>query len=180
MLNFFKPISGSTKHPAPHPQKKPKLSSRATADQFHKDNCVSAVPTPLSTRTAPSDLSEEQRKDVHGVISEQRSRPASPAFQSSGTNGAAHFTVLSANTGSVKTCSSSQTVHEAHLQGTDSNGSQIAVNHVRRFKGMPYTPDAGAISFLTNMGFEQQHAIRALKVTQGHIERAANWLLSGM
>lgn len=73
-----------------------------------------------------------------------------------------------------------QTDAEELLQG--SNGSSInpSMAPVRRFKGVPYAPDADSTQFLTNMGFSQDQAIRALKVTQGNIERAANWLLSGM
>ena len=41
-------------------------------------------------------------------------------------------------------------------------------------------PDANSVAFLTNMGFGNDQAVRALKVTQGNIERAANWLLSGL
>lgn len=64
----------------------------------------------------------------------------------------------------------------AHKQ-TSSNGTQALAPPVRRFKG-PYMPDTESIAFLTNMGFANDQAVRALKVTQGNIERAANWLLS--
>lgn len=59
-------------------------------------------------------------------------------------------------------------------------GIQPSTAPIRRFKGVPYMPDANSIAFLTNMGFGNDQAVRALKVTQGNIERAANWLLSGL
>ena len=60
------------------------------------------------------------------------------------------------------------------------SGIQTNAAPVRRFKGVPYMPDSNSIAFLTNMGFGNDQAVRALKVTQGNIERAANWLLSGL
>lgn len=60
------------------------------------------------------------------------------------------------------------------------SGIQTNAAPVRRFKGVPYIPDSNSIAFLTNMGFGNDQAVRALKVTQGNIERAANWLLSGL
>ena len=68
-----------------------------------------------------------------------------------------------------------QTAQEDQLKRSSINPS---VGPVRRFKGVPYAPDPGSIEFLTNMGFSHDHAVRALKITQGNIERAANWLLS--
>lgn len=73
-----------------------------------------------------------------------------------------------------------QCERDEHLQRSDSGSVNPSMAPVRRFKGVPYAPDADSIQFLTNMGFSQEQAIRALKVTQGNIERAANWLLSGM
>lgn len=73
-----------------------------------------------------------------------------------------------------------QTDQEEHLQRSDSSSINPSMAPVRRFKGVPYAPPADSTQFLTNMGFSQDQAIRALKVTQGNIERAANWLLSGM
>ena len=66
------------------------------------------------------------------------------------------------------------------MQRADSNNSNPSVAPVRRFRGVPYAPDAASTGFLTSMGFSHDQAVRALKVTQGNIERAANWLLSGM
>lgn len=73
-----------------------------------------------------------------------------------------------------------QIEQEEQLQRSDSSSINPSMAPVRRFKGVPYAPDADSTQFLTNMGFSQDQAIRALKVTQGNIERAANWLLSGM
>lgn len=72
-----------------------------------------------------------------------------------------------------------QTAQEEQVQRPNSSINP-SVAPIRRFKGVPYAPDADSTQFLTNMGFSHDQAIRALKVTQGNIERAANWLLSGM
>lgn len=68
----------------------------------------------------------------------------------------------------------------AEVQAAPLNVIQPSTAPVRRFKGVPYMPDTGSVSLLTNMGFGNDQAVRALKVTQGNIERAANWLLSGL
>ena len=83
--------------------------------------------------------------------------------------------------GQTQTASSVlQSMQENHQQRADSGGINPSVAPARRYRGVPYVPDAASTSFLTNMGFTHDQAVRALKVTQGSLERAANWLLSGM
>lgn len=45
--------------------------------------------------------------------------------------------------------------------------------------GGPYVPVPADVEMLTALGFAPQQAERALRVTQGNLERAANWLLAG-
>ena len=71
-------------------------------------------------------------------------------------------------------------VQDGEMQRPTSSFVPSNTAPVRRYRGVPYAPDAGSIGFLTNMGFGHDQAVRALKVTQGNLERAANWLLSGM
>ena len=87
---------------------------------------------------------------------------------------------LNGNVQSQAASSVFQTMQESHLERSDSGGVNPSIAHARRFRGVPYVPDAASTSFLTNMGFSHHQAVRALKVTQGNLERAANWLLSGM
>ena len=81
----------------------------------------------------------------------------------------------------LKGAAVSRELQKAVVQTTAGfTGIQPSTAPVRRFKGVPYMPDANSVAFLTNMGFGNDQAVRALKVTQGNIERAANWLLSGL
>ena len=45
--------------------------------------------------------------------------------------------------------------------------------------GSGYVPAPGEVEMLTAMGFTSRQAESALRVTQGNLERAANWLLAG-
>lgn len=173
MLNFFKPISGGRakqptqkRHVLPAAslgQKKPKLSPQSTIDLVNGSE---------STQHGTDGQQAAQDRSLNRL-----STSTSPAVPSN--NSSASMTE-SVSIDSRHRGNTPEVVQEGHLHRTDSNESNPAVSHVRRFKGVPYAPDAGSISFLTNMGFNQDQAVRALKVTQGNIERAANWLLSGM
>ncbi|DBA97285.1 hypothetical protein WJX77_012218 [Trebouxia sp. C0004] len=175
VLNFFKPISGGGVKQAAqkrqvlpvavHVQKKPKLSPQTTVDLV----TVSGRPASVSVEPIQVDLDDHQDK----AQCSQQAGSAMPSNSSTaGMNG--NHSVDSMIASSV-----SGTEAET-IQRTESDGLKPATAYVRRYKGVPYAPDAGSVGFLTNMGFSQDQAVRALKVTQGNIERAANWLLSGM
>lgn len=183
VLNFFKPISnGHAKQPAAAKRqvcqaahsllKKPKLTAQTTVTgkqqppQFAVDAVVSS-----DKDKKPAVISDHQPKmqtaaDVH-AIAQMHSHAASQASSNSGLADPA----------------ARQAAQAANAQPAYSNGSHPSAAPavtVRRYKGVPYAPDAASTSFLTNMGFSSDQAVRALKVTQGNVERAANWLLSGM
>ena len=177
VLNFFKPINGGGLKQAAqkrqvlpvavHVQKKPKLSPQTTVD------LVSLSGPLASTSVEPTQLDLD---DQQGKTSTQSSKQAGSAMPSNGS------TVGMNDDQGVDSmiASSASETHAEAIQRLDSDGLKPASVYVRRYKGVPYAPDAGSVGFLTNMGFNQDQAVRALKVTQGNIERAANWLLSGM
>ncbi len=177
VLNFFKPINGGGVKQAAqkrqvlpvalHVQKKPKLSPQTTVD------LVSLSGPPASTSVEPIqvDLDDQQGK----TLAQSSEQAGSAVPSNSSTAG------MNDNHSVDSMIASSVSGTEAEMiQRTDSDGLKPATAYVRRYKGVPYAPDAGSVGFLTNMGFNQDQAVRALKVTQGNIERAANWLLSGM
>jgi len=178
VLNFFKPISGGGVKQAAqkrqalpvalHVQKKPKLSPQTTVDLV----TVSRPPASVSVEPIQVDLDDQQGKTLPQLTKQAGS--AMPSNSSTAGMNDNH------SVDSVTASSVPGTVQEETIQRTDSDGLKPATAYVRRYKGVPYAPDPGSVGFLTNMGFNQDQAVRALKVTQGNIERAANWLLSGM
>ena len=177
VLNFFKPINGGVVKQAAqkrqvlpvasHVQKKPKLSPQTTSDLVTE----SGPPASISVEPTQVDLDDQQGKSLA-----QSSEQAGSAMPSNSS------TVGMNDNHSIDSmiASSISGTETDTVQRTDSDGLKAATAHVRRYKGVPYAPDAGSVGFLTNMGFNQDQSVRALKVTQGNIERAANWLLSGM
>lgn len=192
MLSFFKPISNGTAkkssqkrvlpQSAPPPLKRP-----CPAPQQVVVDLVSSDEQPKSRAHKSSDPHEDDvvgdsvghcrlPLQTHGLSTAHRQQNA----QQEGTPATATRThVQGASLGS-SVFARAQTAQEEQLQRSDSSSINPSLAPVRRFKGVPYAPSADSIQFLTNMGFSQDQAIRALKVTQGNIERAANWLLSGM
>ena len=177
VLNFFKPITGGGIKQAAqkrqvlpvalHVQKKPRLSPQSTVD------LVSLSGPPASTSVEPTEVDlDDQQGKTSAQFSEQAGSAMPSNSSTAGMNN--HHSVDSRIASSV-----SGTDAEV-IQRTDSDGLKPAIAYLGRYKGVPYAPDAGSVGFLTNMGFNQDQAVRALKVTQGNIERAANWLLSGM
>lgn len=191
MLNFFKPIgAGTVKTPAEkrqtvpaavHTQKRPKLSSGATVDLANGDKRsvnISVEPIELDAEAVP--MLAHRKQAPQPESSQQSSRHDIPSVAPISSDQPVAAAGISTKVESMNSSLVAQIAQEGHLQQTDSSGSNPPTSHVRRFKGVPYAPDAGSIGFLTNMGFNRDQAVRALKVTQGNIERAANWLLSGM
>ena len=191
MLSFFKPISNGTAKKssqkrvlpqvAPPPLKRPCPAPQQIAD------LVSSDEEPKSRAHKASDPDEDDvvgdsnghcrlPQETYSLSTAQRQQKA----QQEGTPATVERThVQDASLGS-SVYARAQTAQEEQLQRSDSSSINPNMAPVRRFKGVPYAPGADSIQFLTNMGFSQDQAIRALKVTQGNIERAANWLLSGM
>ena len=191
MLSFFKPISNGTakkssqkrglpqvaspslKRPCPAPQqnvdlvssnKQPKGRAHKLSDSCEDDGIQHSdgqCRLPEQTHSLPT-AHRQQDAQHEGMTATIDRTHVHDAALSSGVPARAH------------------TAQEGQLQRSDSSNINPSMAPVRRFKGVPYAPDAGSIRFLTNMGFSQDQATRALKVTQGNIERAANWLLSGM
>lgn len=189
VLSFFKPISNGTAKKssqkrvlpqvAPPPLKRPCPAPQQTVDLVSNDK---------QPQSRADKLSDPHEDDVPGHSDGQCRLP-----QQTHTPSTAHRQLNAEEEGMPATVNrtyvynaalgssvSAKTHIAQELQRSDSSSIDPSMAPVRRFKGVPYAPDADSIQFLTNMGFTQDQAIRALKVTQGNIERAANWLLSGM
>lgn len=184
MLNFFKPIGSLSNNGAAvgrsklskssllPPQKKAKLSSQAVID-------IAAETDKPHARVQP----EVDRPAVF-----QTEAALSKTKLQDSKEDVVHSTDTTAEADDLDTVVNRQEAGlrkavphpAAEVQAAPLNVIQTNATAVRRFKGVPYMPDAGSVSFLTNMGFGNDQAVRALKVTQGNIERAANWLLSGL
>ena len=187
MLNFFKPINtGSAKQSAAkrhvpqaslHAQKKPKCSQATVGLVNGNRQALNVGVEPIQLDVEGPPLLTGARQAEPHIRLQGSNQHCTPAVENSSISAAAGISNAEDNLskGGVP-----HNMQEEQIQRTDSSGSNPATSHVRRFKGVPYAPDAGSIHFLTNMGFSQDQAVRALKVTQGNIERAANWLLSGM
>ena len=188
VLNFFKPISNGTAKKSSQkrvlPQVAPPLLKRTCLAPLETVDLVSSDEQPIGRVQKSSNLEGEevlrppngQRRPPHSLSTPHRQQDV----QSEGEPATLDKThVQDAALGS-SVSAMTQTAQEEQLQRSDSSGINPSMAPVRRFKGVPYAPDADSIQFLTNMVFSQDQAIRALKVTQGNIERAANWLLSGM
>lgn len=191
MLNFFKPISNGTANKssqkrvlpqvAPPPLKRPCLAPLESVDLVSSDEQLQG-----RVRKSSNPQGDEVQRlrngqcrppqQAHSLCTahrqqnvQQESKPAT--VDKTQVQDTAFGSSMPVTT---------QSALEEQLQRSDSSSINPSMAPVRRFKGVPYVPDADSIQFLTNMGFSQDQAIRALKVTQGNIERAANWLLSGM
>lgn len=179
MLNFFKPISGGTAKRASD-----KILQAAVPPQ-KKARAVTQEPVDLvSSEEQPAKKVKKPLHAAKGVtaVSNGDSKQSNSSHKCSTLHRQQDGKLVTAGPDSMQDAAPSsslpamvQTAQEDQLNRSNINPS---VGPVRRFKGVPYTPDAGSIEFLTNMGFSHDHAVRALKITQGNIERAANWLIS--
>lgn len=198
VLNFFKPISNGTAKKSvqkrAHVQMTQKRALPQAAQQPLKRPCMNAhdpidlvssdkqpemrAPTPpdyeADIASAPSNGHYRQHGQSHILSTADQWQHVHPDGLAGVSDGHVQDAALSSSVPVI-----AQTVQEEQVQRSNSS-IDPSMAPVRRFKGVPYAPDAGSIQFLTNMGFTHEQATRALKVTQGNIERAANWLLSGM
>ena len=166
-------------HVAVQPQKRPCMVSHAPVDLVSSDRQAEIrAPTPpdpeADVTVAPSNGHFRKQEKSHSLSTAHEQQHVHPDVLASVDGSNVHNAAISSSVPVM-----AQTVQEAQVQRPNS-GIDPSIAPVRRFKGVPYAPDAGSIQFLTNMGFAHEQATRALKVTQGNIERAANWLLSGM
>ena len=191
MLSFFKPISNETakkssqkrvlpqvappplKRPCPAPQQSVDLVSNDKQPQSRADKLLDPPEDDVPGHSHGQCRLPQQR---HTLSTAHRQPPAEEEGMPATVNRTHVYNAALCSSVSAKT----HTAHEGQLQRSNSSSIDPSMAPVRRFKGVPYAPDADSIQFLTNMGFTHDQAIRALKVTQGNIERAANWLLSGM
>lgn len=187
MLNFFKPISNgiarqsvqkrALPHVASHPLKRPCMVLQESVDLVSTDRqpeMKAQPPHEADVTIAPSNGHCKQRAQSHSLATAHQQQPAHQADLVSVDDSHLQDAALGTSVPVI-----AETVQEEQEQRLNSSINP-RVAPVRRFKGVPYAPAAGSIHFLTNMGFTHEQATRALKVTQGNIERAANWLLSGM
>ena len=149
------------------------LDSDGTAEASHVSMLQSGLPA-----VAQMDLPEGA---IDGIKAEDNNVAAASTAERAAEGNCCHEAELNGAAAAL-----SRDVQKADVQRPIAvitagfTGIQPSTALIRRFKGVPYMPDANSIAFLTNMGFGNDQAVRALKVTQGNIERAANWLLSGL